>query len=120
MAECYLAKDCLTFYSKYLHDGVKTRLDRRKTHYVSSEINSIRDEPLFFPKVGHRIRRTKTLKGKALLLDQESLKQAHKYIFFNCGCEQVEKYIEYVHLVNSFIIYFYLLYIYIFDIFLEN
>ena len=94
MAECYLAEECLTFYSRYLHDGVKTRLDRRSTHYVRSEINSIRVEASLFPKVGHPIGRRKAPKGKAFLLDQESLKQAHRYIIFNCGWDQVEKYIE--------------------------
>ena len=94
MAECYLAEECLTFCSRYLHDGVKTRLDRRSTHYISCEMNSSEDQTSFFPKVGHPIGGRKALKGKAFLLDQESLKQAHRYIVFNCGCEQVEKYIE--------------------------
>jgi len=34
MAECYLPEEYLTFYSRYLHDGVKTRLDRWSTHYM--------------------------------------------------------------------------------------
>ena len=39
IAGCYLVEECLTFCSRYLHDGVKTRLDRRSTYYVRSEIN---------------------------------------------------------------------------------
>lgn len=29
IAEGYLAEECLTFCSRYLHDGVKARLDRK-------------------------------------------------------------------------------------------
>ena len=43
MPECYLAEEYLTFCSRDLHDGVKARLIRRSTHYISSEINSSRD-----------------------------------------------------------------------------
>ena len=70
MAECYLAEECLTFCSRYLHDGVKTRLDRRSTHYVRSKRSiQLGDEASFFPKVRHPIGGRKALKGKAFLLD---------------------------------------------------
>ena len=94
MAECYLAEECLTFCSRYLHDGVKTRLDRRSTHYMRNETNSSMHQNSFFPKVGHPLGGKKTRTGKAFMLDQENLKQAHRYVIFNCDCEQVEKYIE--------------------------
>ena len=46
MTEGYLGKECLTFCSRYLHDGVKIRLDRRSTCY--DEINAIEDQTLIF------------------------------------------------------------------------
>ena len=92
MKEGYLVEECLTFCSRYLHDGVKTRLDRRSACY--DEIDAIEDQTSIFPQVGHPVGGKRTPKGKGFYLDNQSLKQAQRYIIFNCDCEQVDKCIE--------------------------
>ncbi|XP_010681270.2 uncharacterized protein LOC104896251 [Beta vulgaris subsp. vulgaris] len=100
ITEGYMIEECLTFCSRYLHDGVKTRLDRRCARQC--EMNQSEDDSSFFPKVGHPIGGKRTRNGKGFSLDVISKKQAHRYIIFNCNNTAIEKYIEeHQQLVNS-------------------
>uniref|UniRef100_A0A803NA32 Transposase n=1 Tax=Chenopodium quinoa TaxID=63459 RepID=A0A803NA32_CHEQI len=92
IAEGYMMEECLTFISRYLREGVNTRLERRCARNLS--FNQHVDELSLFPKVGHPIRGKRKRKGKGFTLDFQSLKQAHRYIVFNCDNTTVERYIK--------------------------
>ncbi|XP_019233202.1 PREDICTED: uncharacterized protein LOC109213820 [Nicotiana attenuata] len=51
IAEGFLAEECLTFCSRYLHDGVKTRFSR----YQTEDDECPQDLSPIFPKIGHPI-----------------------------------------------------------------
>ena len=87
MVEGYLAEECLIFCSRYLDDGVKIRLDKRSTRY--DKINPCESQTSIFPNVGYPIGERRNKNGKGFSLDQQSLKQAHRYIIFNCNCDEV-------------------------------
>ncbi|XP_075077823.1 uncharacterized protein LOC142164229 [Nicotiana tabacum] len=53
IAEGFLAEECLTFCSRYLHDGVKTRFSRYQTE-DDGDIKGAKLSPIF-PKIGHPI-----------------------------------------------------------------
>jgi len=72
MAEGYLAIECLNFCSRYLNDGVKTRLDRRSARY--DKINPCESQTSIFFNVGYPIRGRRNKNGKGFSLDQQSLK----------------------------------------------
>ncbi|XP_057249394.1 uncharacterized protein LOC125495744 [Beta vulgaris subsp. vulgaris] len=55
IAEGYMMEECLTFCSRYLHDGVKTRLDRRCARQC--DMNQSEDDSSFFPKLVNSHRR---------------------------------------------------------------
>uniref|UniRef100_A0A803NA31 DUF4218 domain-containing protein n=1 Tax=Chenopodium quinoa TaxID=63459 RepID=A0A803NA31_CHEQI len=92
IAEGYMMEECLTFISRYLREGVNTRLDKRCASNFS--FNQHVDELSLFPKVGHPIGGKRKRKGKGFTLDFQSLKQAHRYIVFNCDNTTVETYIK--------------------------
>uniref|UniRef100_A0A803MK76 DUF4218 domain-containing protein n=1 Tax=Chenopodium quinoa TaxID=63459 RepID=A0A803MK76_CHEQI len=92
IAEGYMMEECLTFISRYLREGVNTRLDRRCARNFS--MNQHDDELSLFPKVGHPIGGKRKRKGKGFTLDFQSLKHAHRYIVFNCDYTTVETYIK--------------------------
>ena len=92
IAEGYMMEECLTFISRYLREGVNTSLDRRCARNFS--FNQHADELSLFPKVGHPIGGKRKRKGKGFTLYFQSLKQAHRYIVFNCDNTIVETYIK--------------------------
>ena len=51
IAEGYLVKECLTFCSRYLNNGVETRLNRATRNYDG--INGLEGTPKLFANVGH-------------------------------------------------------------------
>ena len=64
IAEGYLAEECLTFCSRYLHD-VETKLNRPIRNYEGEQ-------------------RGRSLgKGKLFLLDKTAWEQAHRYVLAN-------------------------------------
>uniref|UniRef100_A0A803MGC2 Transposase-associated domain-containing protein n=1 Tax=Chenopodium quinoa TaxID=63459 RepID=A0A803MGC2_CHEQI len=92
IAEGYMMEEFLTIISRYLREGVNTRLDRRCARNFS--LNQHDDELSLFPKVGHPIGGKRKRKGKGFTLDFQSLKNAHRYIVFNCDNAIVETYIN--------------------------
>uniref|UniRef100_A0A803MK83 Uncharacterized protein n=1 Tax=Chenopodium quinoa TaxID=63459 RepID=A0A803MK83_CHEQI len=87
-----MMEECLTFISRYLREGVNTRLDRRCARNFF--LNQHDDELSLFPKVGNPIGEKRKRKGKGFTLDFQSLKQAHRYVVFNCDNAIVETYIK--------------------------
>lgn len=90
IAEGYMMEECLTFISRYLREGVSTRLDKRCARKFA--MNQAEGESSIFPKGGHPIGRKR--KGKGFSLDFQSLKPAHRYILFNCNNATIEQYIK--------------------------
>ncbi|XP_060182328.1 uncharacterized protein LOC132611991 [Lycium barbarum] len=89
IAEGFLAEECFTFCSRYLHDGVKTRFSR----YQTEDDECLQNLSPIFPNIGHPIGREKK-KRNTFLMDSQSKDEAHRYALFNTGDEQVEKLIE--------------------------
>ena len=92
IAEGYMMEECLTFISRYLREGVNTRLDRRCARNFG--VADRDEESSIFPKIGYPPGGKGKRKGKGFTLDFQSLKQAHRYIIFNCGDVTVETYIK--------------------------
>ena len=85
IAEGYIAEECATFYSRYLHD-VETKHDCEEMSYVIA--NNITNEELsIFKCMGHII-------GKTIshVLKIEEWSEAHLYVLSNC--EEVTPFIE--------------------------
>ena len=83
--EAYIAEECATFCSRYLHD-VETKHDREEMNYVIA--NNITNEGLnIFKCMGRTI-------GKATsrVLKTEEWYQEHLYVLSNC--EKVMSFIE--------------------------
>ena len=93
IAESFLAEECLTFCSRYLHDGVKTRFSRYQTEDEDVQTKG-NDFSHIFPKTGHPIGSKKKRKGKTFDMDSHQWVEAHRYALFNTGDEQVETFIK--------------------------
>ena len=65
IAEAYLAEECLTFCSRYLHEGVQTMLNKSSRN--NDECNSEAEAFDLFPNRGRPIRGKK--KGDLISLD---------------------------------------------------
>ncbi|CAL1361192.1 unnamed protein product [Linum trigynum] len=80
IANGYIAEECLTFCSKYLH-GVETRSNRpsRNDDNLDSE-NGTQDASTIFPKIGRSI-----LHEDIVDLGNELLAKAHHYVLTNCN-----------------------------------
>ncbi|XP_059301757.1 uncharacterized protein LOC132053662 [Lycium ferocissimum] len=89
IAEGFLAEECLTFCSRYLRDGVKTRFSR----YETEDDECAQNLSPIFPKIGHPIGIEKK-KDSTFMMDPQLRYEAHRYALFNTGDEQVEKFIE--------------------------
>ena len=92
IAEGYLAEECLTFCSRYLHEGVQTMLnkscrnnDECISEGVSCDLFSSKGRPIGGKK-----------KGDLISIDQKELAQAHGYILINC--DEVQEYIRYYNM----------------------
>ncbi|XP_020979841.1 uncharacterized protein LOC107643760 isoform X3 [Arachis ipaensis] len=80
IAEGYLAEECLTFCSRYLHEGVKTRFNRVSRNNDEGTSTQDPDSNLFTNKgspLGGK-------KGQLIILDEKSLLQANAYVLNNC------------------------------------
>ncbi|XP_021864120.2 uncharacterized protein [Spinacia oleracea] len=88
MAEGYQAKECAAFIARYL------KKSNNPSHIVDNHSNS----KSFFPKVGRPIkgkgRTSKKKKHPGFMIDRIIWAQAHRYVLFNCDCEEVERYIN--------------------------
>ena len=84
----------MTFYSRYLHDGVQTRLNRISRNNDACASSKVEASNIF-PNRGQPIGGKG--KGKTFSLDEKSRAQAHKYILINC--DKVDKYLRYFHLL---------------------
>nr|XP_025670299.1 uncharacterized protein LOC112770094 [Arachis hypogaea] len=91
IAEAYLVDECLTFCSRYLHDGVQTKLNRipRNNDANDFEAEIPHSFPILFPKKGCPL---EAKKGEIFSLDDKSRNQAHSYILLNCG--KIEDYVR--------------------------
>nr|XP_033514265.1 uncharacterized protein LOC117278944 [Nicotiana tomentosiformis] len=87
IAERFLADECLTFCSRYLHDGMKTKFSRYQT--VDDECSQNLSHLL--PNIGHPIG---SKKQNTFLMESQLCFEAHRYALFNTGDEQMEKFIE--------------------------
>lgn len=90
IAEGYLAEECLVFCSLYFDDNVDTRLNRVGRNNVrdredSSDLDifSVSGCPLW--------------KGKPIILENDTLTIAHRYVLFNCN--EISPYREYVIII---------------------
>lgn len=81
--------ECLTFCSRYLHDGVKIRFSRNQTE-DGEHIKKI--SPIFL-EIGHPIGSEKK-KKTIFIMDLQLSQEAHQYALFNTGDELVKKFIE--------------------------
>ncbi|KAL4573772.1 hypothetical protein LXL04_020589 [Taraxacum kok-saghyz] len=93
IAEGYLIEECLTFCSRYMHDGVKTRLDRGSNDIDDVDGENESGGPIFV-NGGHPIGGKKRRKGKLISLDVSLREQAHRYALFNTDCAQVDELIN--------------------------
>ena len=85
IVEGYIAEECATFCSRYLHD-VKTKHDCEERNYVIA--NNITNERLgIFKCMGRTIG-----KSTSRVLKTEEWFQAHLYVLSNC--EEVTPFIE--------------------------
>nr|XP_025625364.1 uncharacterized protein LOC112717592 [Arachis hypogaea] len=89
IAEEYLAEECLTFCSRYLHGGVQTRLNKRPRNDDDPNKDEVVPSKLFSNKghslgVGNR---------EPIILDDRSIAQAHVYVLHNC--EEVVDYVRF-------------------------
>ncbi|KAM3381868.1 hypothetical protein P3S68_007441 [Capsicum galapagoense] len=89
IAEGYLVEECLTFYSRYLHNGVKTQFSR----YQIEDEESILNLSAIFPKNGHPIGSEKQ-KDCTFFMNAKLRYEEHRYVLFNKGDEEVKKFIE--------------------------
>ncbi|KAL4573491.1 hypothetical protein LXL04_020299 [Taraxacum kok-saghyz] len=93
IAEGYLIEERLTFCSRYIHDGVKTRLDRGSKDIDDVDGENESGGPIFVYG-GHLIGGKKQRKGKLISLDVPLREQAHCYALFNTDCAQVDELIN--------------------------
>ncbi|XP_058726059.1 uncharacterized protein LOC131597373 [Vicia villosa] len=95
IAEGYLAEEAITFFSRYLHSNVDTRLNRKSRSYdVTDSLETDLDD--YFTTVGRPFGGA----GEPFNLDVKSKDDAHRYILFNCN--EVQIYIsEHDQSVNS-------------------
>ncbi|XP_021775400.1 uncharacterized protein LOC110739246 [Chenopodium quinoa] len=87
MAEGYLAKECVAFVARFLNGS----------NSATPQVNACSTSQSFLPKVGRPIKgkgRTSKKKDREHILDHYQWVQAHRYVLFNCDCEEVEKYIS--------------------------
>ncbi|XP_058746397.1 uncharacterized protein LOC131619303 [Vicia villosa] len=97
IAEAYLAEEALTFCSRYLHDNVDTRLNRKSRNYDNSDLCDV-DLSDYFSCIGRSLCGKKN--GKPFFLDSTSKAQAHRYLLFNC--DEINTFIrEHDDIVNS-------------------
>ena len=75
--EGFVAKEFLTFGSRYLHNGVKTRFSRYQTEDDEDVEEEQDDVSTVFSKVDHPVGNEKKTKGKPFKMDQQLSSEAH-------------------------------------------
>jgi hypothetical protein len=90
IAEGYLAEEALTFCSRYLHESVDTRLNRKSRNYDNSDLCDV-DLNDYFSCIGRPLCGKKN--GNPFFLDSTTKARAHRYLLFNFG--DVDTYIRY-------------------------
>lgn len=93
IAEGYLIEECLTFFSRYMHKGVKTKLNKGVEDFDVLDGTS-ESGGVVFLNVGHPVGGKRRRKGKLITLDVLLSEQAHRYALFNSDCAEVDEYIE--------------------------
>ncbi|KAL4286637.1 hypothetical protein AHAS_Ahas19G0106100 [Arachis hypogaea] len=88
IAEAYLAEECLTFCSRYLHGGVRTRLNKRPRNDDDPNDDEVLPSKLF----SNKGRSLGVGNGEPINLDDISSAQAHVYVLYNC--EEVTDYVR--------------------------
>lgn len=83
-AEGYLAEECLTFCSRFLGDVG----EKMNTKYSAEADGSSREN------LGYPIGVGRNKDGQLFHLNDDTWMQAHRYILFNCGNEEIESLIE--------------------------
>ncbi|XP_016195511.1 uncharacterized protein LOC107636523 [Arachis ipaensis] len=86
--EAYLAEECLTFCSRYLHEGVRTRLNKQPRN--DDDLND--DEVVPSKLFSNKGRSLGVGNGEPINLDDISSAQAHVYVLHNC--EEVTDYVR--------------------------
>uniref|UniRef100_A0A803MV02 DUF4218 domain-containing protein n=1 Tax=Chenopodium quinoa TaxID=63459 RepID=A0A803MV02_CHEQI len=88
MAEGNQAKEYVAFIARFL----------KRSRKATPKVNECGTSKSFFPKVGHPIkgkgRTSKKKNRRGNIIDRNTWAQAHRYVLFNCHCEEVEKYIS--------------------------
>ena len=98
-SETRVGIDCMNLFSKYLHRGVHTRLNRRARN--NDECDPSDAEPVsLFSNKGVPLEAKKT---DPIILDYKSLSQAHAYLLGNC--DDVQEYSRYLNLNIAFLLY---------------
>uniref|UniRef100_A0A803MSE6 DUF4218 domain-containing protein n=1 Tax=Chenopodium quinoa TaxID=63459 RepID=A0A803MSE6_CHEQI len=85
MAEGYLAKECFAFVARFL----------KGSNSGTPQVNACSTSQSFLPEVGCPIKgkgRTSKKKDREHILYHNQWVQEHRYVLFNCDCEEVEKY----------------------------
>ncbi|KAH0668380.1 hypothetical protein KY285_029586 [Solanum tuberosum] len=88
IAETRVEIDCMNLFSKYLHQGVHTRFNKRARNNDECDLSDVETVSLF-PNKGVPLGAKKT---DPLILDNKSLSQAHAYLLGNC--DEVQEYIR--------------------------
>lgn len=78
-------EECLTFCSRYLSSG-ETRFNRPIRNDDATPETNVLESSSFFKQEGRPLG-----KCEAIVLDKMDLKQAHRYVLFNC--EEVTTYL---------------------------
>ncbi|XP_056688096.1 uncharacterized protein [Spinacia oleracea] len=87
MAEGYQAKECIAFIARHL----------KRSNISTHDVNECTVSQSFLPKIGRPIEgkgRTSKKKHCGHMIDRMTWAQAHRYVLFNCDCEDVERYIN--------------------------
>ena len=92
IAEAYLVEECLSFCSRYLHESVQTKFNRRPRNNDDCGSNEV-DTFNLFPNKGCPLGGKK---GDPFVIDDKSRTQAHAYVLNNC--DQVQEYVRYFDL----------------------
>ena len=79
IAEGYVADECLTFCSRYLH-GIETRFNRVERNWDGDHLQSYEGLPIFF-QTGRAVGRGGIVSRQ---LSREEWMQAYQYVLKNC------------------------------------
>jgi len=90
IAEGYIDEEALTYFSRYVHKNVETRLNRTCRNYDNNDSCEVVSND-FFSSIGRPLGGKQN--GKSFSIDSTSKAQAHQYILFNS--DGIDAYIRY-------------------------